>query len=54
MSRKTTKNDGYLTVFEVSGSWAQFYRTKLPNLNSMDNFASLDTPGDPGGVKVVE
>jgi hypothetical protein len=20
----------------------------------MDNFASLDTPGDPGGVKVVE
>ena len=21
---------------------------------SVDNFASLDTPGDPGGVKVVE
>ena len=28
--------------------------TKLPNSNSVDNFESLDTPGDPGDVKVVE
>ena len=26
----------------------------MPNSNLVDNFVSLDTPGDPGGVKVVE
>ena len=26
----------------------------MPNSNSVDNFASLDTPGNPRGVKVVE
>ena len=26
----------------------------MPNSSSVDNFASLDTHGDPGGVKVVE
>ena len=40
--------------FEVCDFQAQFQRTKLPNSNSVDNFASLDTPGEPGGVKVVE
>ena len=27
---------------------------ELPNSNSVDDFASLDTPGGHGGVKVVE
>ena len=26
----------------------------MPNSNSVDNFAFLDTSGDPGGVKVLE
>ena len=30
------------------------FSLKLPNSNSVDNFASLDTPGSSGGVKVVE
>ena len=34
--------------FEVSE------RTKLPNSNSVDNLASLDTPGGPEGVRIVE
>ena len=37
--------------FEVSWFWAQFQRTKPPTLNSVDDFASLDTPGGPSGVK---
>ena len=40
--------------FEVSEFWVQFYCTKLPNSNSVDNFASLDTPGGPEGIIIVE
>ena len=40
--------------FEVPEIWIQFQRTKLPNSNSVNNFASLDTPGIPESVKVVE
>ena len=38
---------------EVSWFWTQFQQTKLPCSNSVDDFASLDTPGGPGGIKVV-
>ena len=44
----------FLRFFEVSGFKAQFQRTKPPNSNSVDEFASLDTPGVPRAVKVVE
>ena len=55
MTRKVTKNDSFsMFFFEVFGFWVQFQRTKLPNSNSVDNLASLDTPGGPEGVKVVE
>ena len=37
--------------FWVLGSILAHQTTKS---NSVDNFASLDTPGSPGGVKVVE
>ena len=40
----------FLTVFKVSWFWVQFEPTKLPNSNSVDNFASLDTHGGPGGL----
>ena len=44
----------FLHFFEVSWLWTQFQRTKLPNLDSVDDFASLDTPWGPGGIKVVD
>ena len=50
MTRKSSKNDGFLKLFE------SFFVLDpiLQNSNSADNFASLDNPGGPGGVKVVE
>ena len=54
ITKKHQKMSVFRRFFKVSEFWAQFYPTKLPNSNSVDNFASLDTPGGPGGVKVVE
>ena len=51
MTRKTTKNDGFSTVF---GKFWVLVPILAHHSNSVDNFASLDTPGDPRGVKVVE
>ena len=45
---------GFRQVFEVSWLWVQFQCIKLPNSISVDDFASLDTPEGPGGVKVVD
>ena len=51
--RKTIIFDIFLSIlrfFELSWFWAQFQRTKPPNSNSVDDFASLNTPGSPGGI----
>ena len=50
IDKKMSKNDGFRWFLKVSWFWAQFEHTKLPNSNSVDDFASLDTPGGPGGV----
>ena len=50
LTKKVSKIMVFRRFFKVSWFWAQFQRTKLPNSNSVDDFASLDTPGGPGGV----
>ena len=54
MTRKTSKNDGFLTLFWSFLVSDPILANKLPNSNLVDNFASLNAPEDPGGVKVVE
>ena len=51
MNRKTSKMMFFDTFSKFLGFGPNF---NAPNSNSVDDFASLDTPGGPGGVKVVE
>ena len=49
-----SKNVGFSTVFSKFLDFRpNFYCTKPPNSNSVNDFASLDTSGGPGGVKIV-
>jgi len=54
MTRKTTKNDGFSTVFCSFWVLDPILALQTAKLNSVDNFASLETPGGSKGIKVME
>ena len=50
--QKSVIFDGFWRFFEVHSILAQYYSIELPNPSLVDNGASFDTPGVPGGVQI--
>jgi len=54
MTNKTTKNYGFSTVFLQFLGFGSNFSAPNYQIDSVDSFASLETPGGLKGIKVVE